>query len=232
MNTNAEAVRDNWIAQTERIRTCTLRAGRPEGSVKLVAVSKTHPGSAIEALLPGGQRDFGESYVQELRAKMDALPSDVRWHFIGHLQSNKARQIAGQVHLIHSVDRSSLLAALAGTRQDILLQVNVSGETTKSGCRPDEVRALLAQARSMADIRVRGLMTMAPQSDDPEHARPHFRALASLAADIRHELSQLDSDESALFTELSMGMSHDIEPAIEEGATLVRIGTAIFGERA
>lgn len=192
----------------------------------LVAVSKLQTTEAIVAAHATGCRDFGENYVQELahkRAALDAL--DLRWHFIGHLQRNKVSALlATQPVLIHGVDSERLLRELdkrATTAVAVLLHVNVAREDTKSGCSPEEAPALVALARELPRVRVVGLMTMPPASE-AEAARPHFRALRELAEGVGRDV----------LPELSMGMSHDFEVAVEEGATLVRVGTAIFGARA
>lgn len=203
------------------------RRGGHARPVTLVAVSKRKPEADIEAAHRAGCVDFGENYVQELVDKHAALGAlDLRWHFIGHLQRNKVKQLlAVRPSLIHGVDDARLLREIdkraGGEPRAVLLQVNVSGEASKSGCSPAEAPALTALAHELSGVRLRGLMTM-PPIGEPEAARVHFRALRELADAIGRD--QLP--------ELSMGMSHDFEIAIEEGATLVRVGTAIFGERA
>ena len=216
----------------QRIRTACLRCGRDPETVELVAVSKTRPPQDIAEAFRAGQIIFGENYVQELTAKMAEVQEPVQWHFIGHLQSNKVRQIAGTVSLIHSVDRLSLAQELS--RQwgrlnltcNLLVQVNVSGEATKSGATADEALALVRAVAGLPHLQVQGLMTMPPFFDAPEEARPYFRELRLLAEQIRDE-----HIPGVAMDRLSMGMSGDFEVAIEEGATLVRVGTAIFGER-
>ncbi len=207
-----------------RIAAAAERAGRSLKDVTLVAVSKTHPAAAVRAAYAAGQRDFGENYAQELVAKRAELADldDARWHFIGRLQRNKAKDVAGAA-LIHAVDGAPLADALArrvpaGARQDVLVQVNIAGETTKAGVSPDEAPALVDAIAALPALRCVGLMTMPPPVAQPEDNRPHFRALAALAR--RLGLAQL-----------SMGMSDDFEVAVEEGATLVRVGTAVFGAR-
>ncbi len=199
-----------------------LRARMPPGAT-LVAVSKTHPAEAIREAYAAGQRDFGENYAQEWREKADALAdlADLRWHFVGSLQTNKVRSLAGRVHLVHAVDREELARELSrrfgqkGAVARVLLEVNTGGEATKGGCTPADAPALAAAVRALPSVDLRGLMCMPPPEDDP---RPHFRLLREL----RDRLG---------LAELSMGMSADWEIAIEEGATIVRIGTAIFGAR-
>ena len=215
----------------QRIEEATRRAGRAPGSARLVAVSKGKPAEAIRAAFAAGQRDFGENYAQELIAKAEALSglADLRWHAIGQLQRNKAKQVARVASVVHSVDRVDLAGELdrragaASRAIDVLVEVNIAGEATKSGCAPGEAAAVLDAIAEASNLRAVGFMTMAPFFDDPELARPMFAALRAL----RDKLG----GASAL-PELSMGMSHDFEVAIEEGATLVRVGTAIFGARA
>lgn len=215
-----------------RIRQAAERAGREPGSVRLVAVSKTRPAADIERAVQAGQRLFGENYVQELVVKAAAVQEPVEWHYIGHLQSNKVRQLAGLVTMIHSVDRLSLAEEISrqwgrlGSSCDILVQVNVAQEASKSGTTTREALDLIRQVSLLPHLRVRGLMTMPPFFDDPEATRPYFRQLRRLAEQIRTA-----AIPGVVLDELSMGMSGDFEVAIEEGATLVRVGTAIFGER-
>lgn len=221
----------NLAAVRQRISRAAERSGRDPAAVRLVAVSKTRAAEDVEAAAQAGQLLFGENYVQELVTKAAQVRSAVEWHCIGHLQSNKVRQVAGIVRMIHSVDRFSLAEEIS--RQwgrleqccDVLIQVNVAQEATKSGTSSDDALALVRQVAELPHLRVKGLMTMPPFFDDPGAARPYFRELRLLAARIRDELDGVE------MAELSMGMSGDFEVAIEEGATLVRVGTAIFGER-
>lgn len=223
---------NHLAAVQERIRQAAERAGREPGSVRLVAVSKTRPAADIELAVQAGQRLFGENYVQELVVKAAAVQEPVEWHYIGHLQSNKVRQLAGLVTMIHSVDRLSLAEEISrqwgrlGSSCDILVQVNVAQEASKSGTTTREALDLIRQVSLLPHLRVRGLMTMPPFFDDPEATRPYFRQLRRLAEQIRTA-----AIPGVVLDELSMGMSGDFEVAIEEGATLVRVGTAIFGER-
>jgi len=216
----------------ERIAQTALRAGRDPKSVRLVAVSKTKPAAAIADAFACGQRIFGENYVQELVGKQGELTQEISWHFIGSLQSNKVRQIAGRVDLIHSVDRSSLAREIdrqwgaLGKFCDILVQVNISREETKGGTSSEELLDLVREVARLPHLRVRGLMTMPPFFDDPEGARPYFRRLRELAGEVAAA-----AIAGVEMRELSMGMSGDFEAAIEEGATLVRVGSALFGER-
>ena len=210
-----------------------LHASLPEG-VELVAVSKFHPVEALREAYDAGQRIFGESRVQELTDKVTQMPADVRWHFIGHLQTNKVRHIIGLTALIESVDSVRLLelidrlSAEAGTVTRVLLQVHVAAETTKFGFTPDELLAYF-RSRSFESLRathICGLMGMATNTDDTARIRADFRSIASLMAEIKRIAPDLRG-----FDTLSMGMSDDYLIAIDEGATLVRIGSAIFGAR-
>lgn len=216
----------------EGIAVACARCGRDPATVRLVAVSKTHPTQAVRAAAAAGQILFGESYVQEFLAKADAVDLPVQWHFIGHLQSNKARYLPGKVDMIHSVDRLSLAEEIdrqwraRGLTAEVLIEVNLGGESSKSGVSEAELEPLLRRLSALPHLAVRGLMTLPPYCDDPEEARPHFRRLRELA-----ERIDALSLPGVTMRELSMGMSHDFAVAIEEGATLVRIGTAIFGER-
>ncbi|MRR06505.1 MAG: YggS family pyridoxal phosphate-dependent enzyme [Deltaproteobacteria bacterium] len=226
------SIAGNLIQIKERIRTAALRSGRNPDSVKLVAVSKTQPADAVKAALDAGQQLFGENYVQEFLDKAQQLPTSVEWHFIGSLQSNKVKYLAGLTTLIHSVDRLSLARELdrqwqkTGKPCDILLQVNISGEESKSGTTSENLLQLAQEVALLPHLRIRGLMTMPPFFDEPERVRPYFRELKRLA-----ELLASEQIPGVTMEELSMGMSGDFEVAIEEGATLVRVGSAIFGER-
>lgn len=212
----------------ERLGRAAEAAGRDPSSITLVAVSKLQPEEAIRAAYGQGVRDFGESYAQELRAKGEALADleDIRWHFIGHLQRNKVRQVAGRLAMLQTLDSPRLVEELgkrlSGEPLDVLLEVSLVGEASKSGCAPEELPALLDAARSEPALRVRGLMAIPPWEAEPEEARRYFVALREL----RDRLGG-----AALLPELSMGMSGDFEVAVEEGATIVRVGTAIFGPR-
>ena len=226
------SIAENLAGIRERIARAARAAGRDPESVRLVAVSKTKPAEAIAEAFACGQVIFGENYVQELVAKTAQLPSAISWHFIGHLQSNKVRQIAGLVDLIHSVDRLSLAQEIdrqwghLGKSCDVLIQVNISCEPTKSGTSSEELLDLVREVAALPNLRVRGLMTMPPFFDDPDAARPYFAALRVLAREVEKE--EIPGVE---MRELSMGMSGDFEAAIGEGATLVRVGSALFGER-
>ena len=215
----------------ERVAAAAERSDRNPADVTVVAVSKTFPREAIDAAYQLGFRPFGESRVQEIRQKfVEPLPDDASLHMIGQLQTNKVRQVTPLVQCIQTVDRSSLIESLAkelpkrDLTMDVLLQVNVSGEEQKSGCSPDDAPSLLQEIIAVPGLRLRGLMTMAPLVDDPEDTRPVFRALH----DLRDRLQDETGHELPV---LSMGMSNDFEVAIEEGATHVRIGRSLFGER-
>jgi pyridoxal phosphate enzyme (YggS family) len=213
----------------KRIDAAARLAHRDPAAVKLVAVSKTVDAGRIKEAWDAGQQIFGENYLQESREKIAALGPGPIWHFIGHLQTNKAKAAVELFHLIHSVDRIHLAQALekaaAGQQkvQEILLQVNLAGEESKSGVAPEAAAELLREIRRLPHLQVMGLMTMPPFLP-PEAVRPYFRALREM----RDRLVHLDLGP---LPELSMGMSGDYEVAVEEGATLVRVGTAIFGER-
>lgn len=226
------SIADNLKMIRERISAAALLAGRDPAAIRLVAVSKTRPAAAVTEAARAGQRLFGENYVQELTAKAGEVTEPVEWHFIGHLQSNKVRQIAGLVTMIHSVDRLSLAEEIdrqwgrLGEACAVLLEVNVAGEASKGGMTTAGLLELVASVARFPHLRVRGLMTMPPFFDDPEGARPYFRELARLAGVVANQ-----GIAGVVMAELSMGMSGDFEVAIEEGATLVRVGSAIFGER-
>lgn len=223
-------------ANLQQIRECMNaachRAGRNPAAVRLVAVSKTKPAALIEEAAAAGQNLFGENYVQEFIDKREAIKSPVEWHFIGALQTNKVKYLPGKVQLIHSVDRLSLAReidrqwARIDAVADILIQLNLGMETTKAGTEEAELEALVRAAAALPQLRIRGLMALPPYLDDPEEVRPYFRRLSELSAAI--DALRIPGVSMA---ELSMGMSHDFEVAIEEGATLVRVGSAIFGER-
>jgi PLP dependent protein len=225
-------VRTALTAVRGKIAVAAGRAGRDPASIRLVAVSKTVSSDHIRAAAEAGQRDFGENRVQEALRKMDEISDlPITWHLVGHLQSNKAKK-AGRFDVIHSLDGAELLqavdaaAASSGHHIELLVQVDLAGEPTKHGAREDELRAIFDAAHTAQASRVVGLMLLPPLVEDPEAARLFFRALR----DVRQRLIDGGVDASML-RELSMGMSHDFEVAIEEGATMVRVGTAIFGER-
>jgi pyridoxal phosphate enzyme (YggS family) len=219
------------LQQVERrIAAACEQHGRPRDSVTLVAVSKRKPVSAIRQAYALGVRDFGENYAQELQRKAEDLRDleDLRWHFIGHVQRNKAQLLVGRCELLHAVDSVALLdriehlAQRKGVIQQILLQLNVSGEDSKSGARVEDLSTLLAHARELGHVRCAGLMTMPPFTEDPHQVRPLFERL--------RQLRDAQTSPAAL-PWLSIGMSHDFEVAIAQGATHIRIGSLIFGPR-
>lgn len=235
---NLPPISDNLARVYERMAAAAARCGREPADITLVAVTKTHPGEFVAAALAAGQRDFGENRPEEAHAKFIAssppassLPP--RLHLIGPIQSRKAPiALACRPALIHSIDRLKIarklseLAADAGLVLDVLFEVNVAGEASKFGFSPGQLRSALPALLALPGLRPCGLMTIPPFEPDPEATRPHFRALA----DLRAQLDQAYPHQHA-WRQLSMGMSHDFEIAIEEGATLVRVGSAIFGPR-
>ncbi|MBS0149976.1 MAG: YggS family pyridoxal phosphate-dependent enzyme [Nitrospira sp.] len=216
-----------------KIRSAAEKAGRPAGAVRLVAATKTVAVQQIAEGVQAGLFLLGENRVQEALTKVPAFNhSSVQWHFIGQLQRRKARSVIGVFDLIHSVDSLELAQEIdrragdAGHRQDVLLEVNIGNEPTKAGFYPDHVRQAVSEIAHLSHIRIKGLMAIPPPTRDPGSARPYFRKLAELAKTIdAQHLPSVKMDE------LSMGMSNDYEVAIEEGATLVRVGSAIFGAR-
>jgi pyridoxal phosphate enzyme (YggS family) len=217
----------------QRIIAAAQRCGRAPATVKLVAVSKTVPADRVEDAIRAGVTVLGENYIQEARDKITVLSHlPVSWHFIGHLQSNKAKYAVRLFDLIHSVDSLKLACALdreankIGKIQDILIQINIAEETTKSGVHPDDTMDLVKAVSGLENLSVKGLMTLPPFFDDPDKAQPYFKALGDLSRHIRK-----GAVPNVSMQELSMGMTGDFETAIECGATLVRIGTAIFGSR-
>nr|WP_319394051.1 YggS family pyridoxal phosphate-dependent enzyme [uncultured Desulfobacter sp.] len=217
----------------DKIFAAAQKSGRNASDVTLIAVSKRKPSDMIQEAIDAGHRDFGENYIQEAMEKIDILGREsATWHFIGHLQSNKAKFAVKYFDLIHTVDKVKLAkeinrqAEKIGKTQDILLQVNIARETTKSGARENEIVEIAKQVSQFDNLHVSGLMCMPPFFDDPEEARDYFKQLKQLSKDIdRLNLPHTD------MTHLSMGMSNDFAVAVEEGATLVRVGTAIFGAR-
>jgi PLP dependent protein len=216
-----------------RIARAAARCGRRADEVRLVAVSKTYPLERVRAAAAAGQQDFGENRIQEALQKIGAAGDlTIRWHLVGHLQSNKARKAAGPFAFIHSIDRVDLLeavdraAAAAGAAPTLLVQVDLAGEATKHGSPPDRLRELFAAGARCTAARVGGLMLLPPFLDDPQQVRPYFRRLREL-----RDALAADGVDPGMLRELSMGMSHDFEVAVEEGATMVRIGTALFGPR-
>jgi pyridoxal phosphate enzyme (YggS family) len=217
----------------QRIHQAAVGAGRPPSSVRLVAVSKTFPASAVREAFQAGQQDFGENKVQEgLQKILETADSAIRWHLLGHLQTNKARKAGQAFAMIQSVDSVELLrkldavAAESGRTLDVLIQVDLAREATKFGAPPGDVPRMLDAAATCHAARVVGLMTLPPTPDSPEDARPWFRRLR----DLRDEWVATGVPPGML-AELSMGMSGDFEVAVQEGATIVRVGSAIFGSR-
>jgi pyridoxal phosphate enzyme (YggS family) len=227
------SIGDRLRCVLDQIGRVAQAAGRPPDSVRLVAATKTVPVERIREAITAGLRYAGENRLQEALPKILALKGDpIRWHFIGQLQRRKVRDVVGAFELIHSVDSLELAAEIdrragaSGLRQDVLLEVNVGRETTKAGFRPDELPAILPQFAGLHHLGVRGLMAIPPPAEEAEQARPFFRLMCQLAGD----LSRLNV-QGVSMEELSMGMSHDYVVAVEEGATIVRVGTAIFGAR-
>jgi PLP dependent protein len=216
-----------------RIHAVAAQSGRDVGSVKLLAVSKTHPPEAVREAYAAGQRDFGENYVQELQQKAEALRdlTDLRWHLIGHLQRNKARLVAPIAELVHTIDNSELARELAKRfavsgrtgRLEVLVEVSIAGEAQKHGASPDDLDGLLEAIETLPELSLRGLMCVPPFTKNAADSRPFFDRLVAL---------QQKLGGPSRLPELSMGMTHDLEHAIAAGATWVRVGTAIFGARA
>ena len=216
----------------ENINQACMRSGRNPEDVTLIAVSKTKPVSMIEEALQSGILDYGENKVQEIVDKYEKLPKDIRWHMIGHLQRNKVRQVIDKVGLIHSVDSLRLAeqieteAARLGITADILLEVNVAREESKYGFFLEEVGQAIDAIRGFSHIKIRGLMTIAPFVENPEENRAIFKKLYDLSVDMKSK-----NIDNVTMSVLSMGMTNDYEVAIEEGATMIRVGTGIFGTR-
>ena len=221
------------LAEVEKhICEACARAGRSRDEVTLIAVSKTKPVSMIEELLPGGTRDFGENKVQELVDKYEVLPKDIHWHLIGHLQRNKVKYVVDKACLIHSVDSMRLAETISeegvkkGVTVPVLIEVNVAGEESKFGVTLEETEGLVREIAKLPSIQIKGLMTIAPYVEDPEENLVHFSRLKQLSVDIKNK-----NIDNVSMDVLSMGMTGDYQVAIEEGATMVRVGTGIFGER-
>ena len=228
----AEQIRERLVRVRERIARAAERAGRSADDITLIAVSKTFDSATVQQAVDAGARDLGENRVQEAIAKVGVVQGEARWHLIGHLQSNKARQAVEAFDVIHTIDSNQLadrldrIAGDLGRRPSVLVQVDLAHEPTKSGADESELPAIVEALESASHLEFRGLMTLPPFFDSPEQARPYFRKL-------REILEGLNRDRSTdqRLTELSMGMTNDFEVAIEEGATMVRVGTAIFGVR-
>lgn len=225
-------VKDQLIEIKAHIKEAAQKAARSEEDITLIAVSKTYPVAAIEEAILEGCIDFGENHVQELMGKIESIKEKVNWHLIGHLQTNKVKYVIGKTALIHSMDSIRLAeeiekqSAKKGIVTNVLVEVNVADEATKYGFKLDEVMEVMKHLNTMPHIKVQGLMTVAPYVENPEKNRPIFRKLYELSVDIQKQ--KLDNISTNI---LSMGMSNDYQIAIEEGATMVRIGTAIFGNR-
>ncbi len=223
-------IRENLEQINKNIENACKNSGRELSEVHLIAVSKTKPVEMLKEAYDAGCRLFGENRVQELTEKMPVLPDDIKWHMIGHLQTNKIKYIIGKVALIHSVDTLHLAeaidkeAAKAGCTQDVLIEINVAGESSKFGTADMDVnKQLIKDVSGLKNLKLKGLMTVAPYTDDPEENRVYFKALKNLADDMRE---YFDGEPV-----LSMGMTGDYMVAVEEGATYVRVGTGLFGER-
>ena len=222
---NLEQVRKN-------IELACKEAGRDPKEVTLISVSKTKPVSMLQEAYDAGSRDFGENKVQEIMDKVPQLPSDIRWHMIGHLQRNKIKYIIDKVCMIHSIESVRLAEAVSeeaakhGRVIPVLVEVNMAGEETKFGIRPEETEDFIREIRLLPNIQVNGLMTIAPYTENAENNRIYFRNLKKLYVDIKEK-----NIDNVVMSHLSMGMTGDYEVAIEEGATMVRVGTGIFGER-
>lgn len=223
---------ENLQQVEKRIQEACKRADRDRKEVTLIAVSKTKPMSMIDEIYEEGIRDFGENKVQELTEKYEQLPTDIHWHMIGHLQRNKVKYIIDKTKLIHSVDSLRLAetiqqeASKKGIKVDVLVEVNVAQEESKFGLKMEEVLPFIEKISTFPNICVKGLMTIAPYVENPEENRPIFRSLRKLFIDINAK-----NIDNVYMSVLSMGMTNDYEVAVEEGATMVRVGTGIFGER-
>lgn len=225
-------ITDNLNEVKQRIQKACEKSGRDPKDVTLVAVSKTKPEEDIMELYRAGQRDFGENYIQELREKHDHLPKDIRWHMIGHLQRNKVKYIAEYITLIHSVDSMELAKTIEKEAVKhnrvipVLIEVNVAQEESKFGVSLKDAPELFEQISALPHVQIRGFMTSAPYVENPEDDRSVFRSLHQLSVDMKSKNHNNDS-----VNVLSMGMTNDFEVAVEEGSTMVRVGTAIFGKR-
>ena len=225
-------LRDDLQKVEKNIEAACKRAGRERSEVTLIAVGKTKPAEMLQEVYNTGIRDFGENKVQEMIDKYAVLPEDIHWHMIGHLQRNKVKYLMGKTVLIHSVDSLRLAEEISAqsvkheVMTDILIEVNIAGEESKFGTSKEEALALVEAAAKLPNIHICGLMTIAPYVDDPEDNRKYFRGIRELSVDIKEK--NIDNVDMCI---LSMGMSGDYEVAIEEGATMVRVGTGIFGAR-
>ncbi len=225
-------ITENLQEVEAKIQAACARSGRSRDDVTLIAVSKTKPVEMLEEAYEAGVREFGENKVQEMVDKCGQLPDDIHWHMIGHLQRNKVKYVVGRAVLIHSVDSLRLAQEISArsvreqVETDILLEVNIAGEESKFGVSPEETEDLARAIAVLPGVHIQGLMAVAPYTDDPEENRPYFRRIRELSVDIARK--NIDNVSVCI---LSMGMTGDYEVAIEEGATMVRVGTGIFGER-
>ncbi len=225
-------VKENLAIVEDKVKAACDKAGRSYGSVTLIAVSKTKPVRLVEQAYEYGIRQFGENKAQEMKEKYDMLPKNIEWHFIGHLQTNKIKYVLGRAALIHSVDSLHLAEAIEaecvkkGLEADVLVEVNVAQEETKSGIKTEEAEGLVKDIARLPHVHVKGLMTIAPFVENAGNNRMIFRTLKDLSVDIGSK-----NIDNVSMNILSMGMTNDFETAIEEGATHIRVGTAIFGER-
>ena len=223
---------NNYLEIQKQTKEILVKSGRAEDDALLIAVSKTKPVEMLREVYDAGCRDFGENKVQEIMDKIDKLPSDIRWHMIGHLQTNKIKYIVDKVYMIHSVDTLHLAEAISkeagkkGVKVKILLEVNVAGEESKFGGGLEEARELYAKAIELPNLEICGLMTIAPYVEDMEENRQYFAQLRELSVDLFGKKT-----DNKRGVELSMGMSGDYPVALEEGATMIRVGSSIFGER-
>jgi len=220
------SLKDSIEIVRTKIKEASLRSGRTEDDVLLIGVTKNVDLERIKQAYSYGIRDFGENYVQEARKKIEAFPEGATWHMIGHIQTNKIKYITRLFNWVHSIDRVEVLEILDryGRQMKVLFELNISGEQSKNGASPDEIKRILEKVKALNFVEPVGLMTMAPYVDNPEDVRWIFKRM-------REILTELNREFGLNMKELSMGMSSDFEVAIEEGATMVRIGTAIFGER-
>lgn len=229
MDLITEEIAHNIAGVRQKVAAAAQGSGRRADEITIVAVSKTFPVDVLRRAIEAGATDLGENRAQELKEKVSVLGDRARWHFVGNLQTNKVRHVVGKVTLIHSVDRYGLAEAIGrrataiGVVQPVLLEVNVSGESNKHGCEPSRALHLADEIARIEGLDLKGVMAMAPLSDDPEDSRPFF-------VDLRGISQRLAADHPAA-TEISMGMTRDFEVAVQEGATMVRIGEAIFGGR-
>ncbi|MBQ1823316.1 MAG: YggS family pyridoxal phosphate-dependent enzyme [Lachnospiraceae bacterium] len=225
-------IKENLANVRKNIEDACKKVGRDVSEVTLITVSKTKPLSDLRIAYEEGSRDFGENKVQELVSKIDEMPSDVKWHLIGHLQRNKVKYIAGKVAMIHSVDSYRLAEEINVQAKKnscvipILIEINIAGEDTKFGIKPEEAEELIREISELENVKVSGLMTIAPNVANPEENRAYFKAMKDLFVDI--STKNIDNVEMKV---LSMGMTNDYTVAVEEGATMIRVGTGIFGAR-